>query len=184
MVNLLVVPPLRVEKADGRLSQLRDALGEALRAMSSSIAGRAFDPEAADRATAALEGTLVEVREEVDLADESRRYNPRGRRAKTPRDLGRRRLDALTGTADATRELAAALARLTAGPDVDARLPAEARRLLADAIDAVSRLVTTPPEPVATTDQLREAEESLTRYTGACGHSTRTRSPSTRGRPR
>ncbi len=59
------------------------------------------------------------------------------------------------------------MARLTAGPDVDARLPAEARRLLADAIDAVSRLVTTPPRARGTTDQLREAEESLTRYTGS-----------------
>ena len=165
VVNLVVVPPLRVKKADDRLSRLRDALGEVLRAMSSSLAGRSFDPEAADRAAADLEGTLVEVREEVDLADESRRYNPRGRRLQTPRDLGRRRLDALTGTADATRELAAALARLTAGPDVDTRLPGDARRLLADAIETVSRLVTTPPEPQATGGELRAAETALTRYT-------------------
>jgi len=167
VVNLLVVPPLRVKKADDRLSRLRDDLGEALRAMSASLAGRSFDPGAADRAAADLEGTLADVREEVDLADESRRYNPRGRRVKTPRDLGRRRLDALTGTADATRELAAALARLTAGPEVDTRLPAEVRRVLADAIAAVSRLVTTPPEPEATAGQLREAEKSLTHYTGS-----------------
>ncbi|WP_144782917.1 FUSC family protein [Microbacterium sp. BH-3-3-3] len=165
VVNLVVVPPLRVKKADDRLSRLRDALGEVLRTMSSSLAGRSFDSEAADRAAADLEGTLVEVREEVDLADESRRYNPRGRRLKTPRDLGRRRLDALTGTADATRELAAALARLTEGPDVDTRLPGDVRRLLADAIETVSRLVTTPPEPQATAGELRAAETALTRYT-------------------
>jgi len=165
VVNLVVVPPLRVKKAEDRLSRLRDALGEVLRAMSSSLAGRSFDPEAADRAAADLEGTLAEVREEVDLADESRRYNPRGRRLKTPRDLGRRRLDALTGTADATRELAAALARLTEGPDIDAHLPGEVRRLLADAIETVSRLVTTPPEPQAAAGELRAAETALTRYT-------------------
>ena len=164
VVNLVVVPPLRVKKADDRLSELRDDLGEALRAMSSSLAGGAFDPEAADRAAAALEATLADVREEVDLADESRRYNPRGRRLQTPRDLGRRRLDALTGTADATRELAAALARLTSGPDVEARLPADARRVLAAAIETVSRLVTTPPEPEATPGELRDAQTALTRY--------------------
>ena len=130
-----------------------------------AIAGRAFDPQPADAAPADLMGPPAAVREEVELADESRRYNPRGRRVHAPRDLNRRRLDALTGTADATRELSAALARLTAGPDVDTHLPEEARRALAEAVEAVSHLVTTPPEPDATAAQLRDAERALTRYT-------------------
>lgn len=165
VVNLVVVPPLRVQRADDRLSRLRDGLGEALHRIAESLAGRSFDPEAADAATAKLTGTLADVREEVDLADESRRYNPRGRRLHAPRDLNRRRLDALTGTADATRELSAALARLTAGPDVEARLPADARRALASAVEAVSHLVVTPPEPADTAEQLHAAEDALTGYT-------------------
>ncbi len=165
IVNLMVVPPLRVERARDRLSLLRDDLGRALHRIADSLAGRAFDPATADAATAGLMGTLAEVREEVDLADESRRYNPRGRRLRMPRDLNRRRLDALTGTADATRELSAALTRLTAAPDVDTRLPADARRALADAVEAVSQLVVTPPEPEGTAEQLRAAEQALTGYT-------------------
>lgn len=165
VVNLVVVPPLRVDRADDRLTRLRDDLGDALHRIADALAGHAFDPTAADEATAGLTGTLTDVREEVELADESRRYNPRGRRLQAPRDLGRRRLDALTGTADATRELAAALTRLTGGSDVDARLPDEARRVLAEAVRAVARLVTTPPEPEGTAAQLREAEAALTAYT-------------------
>ncbi len=122
VVNLVVVPPLRVGRADDRLTRLRDALGAALDRMADALAGHAFDPEAAEAATEGLMATLADVREEVELADESRRYNPRGRRLHAPRDLGRRRLDALTGTADATRELVAALTRLTAGPPTPTRV--------------------------------------------------------------
>ncbi|MDU0344843.1 FUSC family protein [Microbacterium sp. KSW2-29] len=165
VVNLVIVPPLRVGRADDRLTRLRDALGSTLDRMADALAGHAFDPVAADAATEGLTATLADVREEVDLADESRRYNPRGRRLQAPRDLGRRRLDALTGTADATRELVAALTRLTAGPDADARLPTEARRTLAEAVRAVSRLVTTPPEPEGTAVQLRAADAALSAYT-------------------
>lgn len=166
VVNLVVVPPLRVKRADDRLARLRDDLGDALHRIAEALAGRAFDPEAADAATAGLMGTLAEVREEVELADESRRYNPRGRRLRAPRDLNRRRLDALTGTADATRELSAALSRLTAGSD-DAGMPDDVRRRLAAAVDAVSALAATPPDPDATAAQLRTAEETLTAYTDA-----------------
>lgn len=165
VVNLVVVPPLRVRRADDRLSRLRDALGDALHRIADALAGRTFDPETADAATAHLLGTLADVREEVELADESRRYNPRGRRLQAPRDLNRRRLDALTGTADATRELSAALARLTGGDDVETRVPADVRRSLAEAVETVARLVTTPPEPEGTADELGEAERALTAYT-------------------
>ncbi|MDT0116937.1 aromatic acid exporter family protein [Microbacterium sp. PRF11] len=178
VVNLVVVPPLRVKRADDRLGRLRDDLGDALHRIAEALAGRAFDPEAADAATAGLMGTLAEVREEVELADESRRYNPRGRRLRAPRDLNRRRLDALTGTADATRELSAALSRLTAGSDADTGLPDDVRRRLATAVDAVSALAATPPDPEATTEQLRAAERALTAYTDAL----RTRDAS-RGEP-
>ncbi|MDF2990066.1 MAG: hypothetical protein K0S37_580 [Microbacterium sp.] len=165
VVNLVVIPPLRVKRADDRLAQLRDDLGAALHRIADSLAGHDFDPEVADAAAVALMGTLADVRDEVDLADESRRYNPRGRRLQAPRDLNRRRLDALTGTADATRELSAALSRLTAGTYADAHLPDDTRRALARAIDTVSRLVTTPPEAEAAPTQLREAEQALVGYT-------------------
>lgn len=164
VVNLIIVPPLRVDRADDRLLRLRDALAAALERIGAALAGRSFDPSAAEAGTDELTATLADVREEVELADESRRFNPRGRRLQAPRDLNRRRLDALSGTADATRELSAALRRLTAGPDVDSRLPDDARRALADAVVAVSRLVATPPAPEGTAAELHAAEEALTGY--------------------
>ena len=165
VVNLVVIPPLRVGRADDRLTALRDDVGAALHGFADALAGRSFAPELGDAATASLTATLVEVREEVDLADESRRYNPRGRRLQAPRDLNRRRLDALTGIAEATRELSAALARLTADPVVDTRLPSATRRSLADAVATVARLVTSPPSPEATARPLGEAEAALADYT-------------------
>ncbi|PTT18932.1 FUSC family protein, partial [Microbacterium sp. HMWF026] len=170
VVNLVVVPPLRVGRADDRLTALRDDVGAALHGIADALAGRRFAPEVGDAATASLTATLAEVREEVDLADESRRYNPRGRRLQAPRDLNRRRLDALTGIAEATRELSAALARLTADPVVDTRLPSATRRSLADAVGAVARLVTAPPSPEATARPLGEAEAALADYTGRLRH--------------
>lgn len=162
VVNLVIVPPLRVKRADDRLARLRDALASALERIGGALAGRSFDPSAAETATDDLTATLADVREEVELADESRRFNPRGRRLQAPRDLNRRRLDALSGIADATRELSATLARLTAGPDVDTRLPDETRRALADAVVSVSQLVATPPHPDGTAAELHDADAALT----------------------
>lgn len=165
LVNLAVVPPLRVQRADDRLGRLRDDLGRALRGLADSLPRHAFDPASADADATGLTGTLDEVREEVDLADESRRYNPRSRRLRAPRDLNRRRLDTLSAAADSTRELSSALARLTGAPDGESRLPDEARRALAGAIGAVSHLVTTAPEPESTSARLRDAERALVLYT-------------------
>jgi len=161
VVNLIVVPPLRVERAKDRLARLSEGLGAALREMSASLAGRSFDPRAAADASVGLEAALGDVRDEVELAEESRRYNPRSRRVRAPRDLNRRRLDALSRTSDATRELAATLTRLTDGP-----LPDEVRWSLAEAIADVARLVTTSPEADAdaTTAALQEARSAVMRY--------------------
>ena len=164
VVNLVVVPPLRVKRADDRLLHLRDALGEALHAFAGTLAGHVFTPRAAEAAAARLADTLADVAEEVDLADESRRYNPRSRRLHAPRDLHRRRLDALAGTADATRALTASLTRLT-DPAAHARFPDDLRGALVDVLDAVSHLVTAVPDPEETAAQLREADDALTRYT-------------------
>ncbi|MDQ1123426.1 hypothetical protein [Microbacterium trichothecenolyticum] len=164
VVNLVVVPPLRVQRADDRLGRLRDDLGRALRGLAESLPRHAFDPASADAASAGVTRMLADVREEVDLADESRRYNPRSRRLRAPRDLNRRRLDALAAAADATRELSSTLARLTAAPESESRLPDDARRVLGSAIGAASHLVTAA-DPGSVSAQLRDAERALALYT-------------------
>lgn len=164
VVNLVVVPPLHLRRADERLDHLRDGLAEALREMSKALAGRTFDPATARRAAAGLADTLAEVREEVDLADESLRYNPRGRRLTVPRGERRHRLEALAVTAEATRDLVTGLTALTDVDDVDQRLPGDARRTLANAIASASRLVATEPESDRLPGLLRDARATLDAY--------------------
>lgn len=161
-VNLVVFPPLHVGRADERLTELRDGLAADLSAMADALSRRDFDPDRADEATRALGDTVETVRAEVETADESRRYNPRGRRRRTEAGRPRRRLDALAQTADATRTLVDALTRLTDDPDVDVRLPADARRSLAAAVDALARLVSASEDRVA--DGLQDASAALERY--------------------
>lgn len=162
VVNLLVFPPLHVRRADTRLVQLRDDLASDLDLTARALTHRDFDAHRADSAMHALGTTLDAVRVEVDTSDESRRYNPRGRRVREQAGLHRRRLDALSATATATRTLVAALTRLTSDPEVDTRLPADARQTLADAVAAQSRLVAAPADDVA--GPLDDASEALDRY--------------------
>lgn len=162
VVNLFVFPPLRVRRADRRLSQLRDDLAADLDEIARALAHREFDPHRADSAMRSLGRTLDSVRAEVDASDESRRYNPRGRRVREEGVLHRHRLDALAATADATRTLTVALTRLTPDPGVEARLPADMRTALADAIAAQSRLVDAPADQ--SDHPLADAASALDRY--------------------
>ncbi|MBM3715689.1 MAG: FUSC family protein [Actinobacteria bacterium] len=168
-VNLLVFPPLRVRSADRRLTQLRDDLASDLDEMARALAHRQFDPHRAGAATQNLARTLDSVRAEVDASDESRRYNPRGRRVRDQGALHRRRLDALAASAEATRTLTVALTRLLTDSGVDARLPGGARTALADAIAAQSRLVEAPSD--GSDGPLAEAADTLDRYIESLGRS-------------
>lgn len=164
VVNLIVIPPLHLRRAEERLVQLRESLGEALRTMGDAVEARAFDPEPARAAAAGLADALANVREEVALADESRRYNPRGRRSSLPRDAHRRRLEALAVAAESTRELTAAVADLTDADDIDRRLPLEVRHSLATAIHALAGLVSDRAGTDTGVLRLHDADAALDDY--------------------
>jgi uncharacterized membrane protein YgaE (UPF0421/DUF939 family) len=164
VVNLVVIPPLHLRQAEDRLVALRAGLGDALREMADALAGYAFDPEPARAAARRLADALADVREEVELADESRRYNPRGRRSSLPRDAHQRRLEALAVAAEATRELTAAVAELTEADDVDERLPTDVRHSLATTIRAVAGMVSDRAGTDTAALRLDDADAALDDY--------------------
>lgn len=164
VVNLVVIPPLHLRQAEDRLVALRAGLGDALREMADALAGHAFDPEPARAAATRLADALADVREEVELADESRRYNPRGRRSSLPRDAHQRRLEALAVAAEATRELTAAVAELTEADDVDERLPTDVRHSLATTIRAVAGMVSDRAGTDTAALRLDDADAALDDY--------------------
>jgi hypothetical protein len=164
VVNLVVIPPLRLRQAEERLVQLREGLGDALHAMADALAAHAFDPEPARAAAAGLADALADVRDEVELADESRRYNPRGRRSGPPRDAHRLRLEALAVAAESTRELTAAVAELTDTDGVDERLPVDMRQSLAAAIRTAAGLVSDRAGTDTGVLRLNDADAALDDY--------------------
>lgn len=164
VVNLVVIPPLHLRQAEDRLVALRAGLGDALREMADALAGHAFDAEPARAAARRLADALADVREEVELADESRRYNPRGRRSSLPRDAHQRRLEALAVAAEATRELTAAVAELTEADDVDERLPTDVRHSLATTIRAVAGMVSDRAGTDTAALRLDDADAALDDY--------------------
>jgi hypothetical protein len=162
VANLVIIPPLYLERASGRLSQLRDDLGSLLEQLADHVEAGTVDAETFDAALVGLDQTASDVRGEVYEADESRRANPRGRRDRSKPEENLSRLRALERTVFYTRDFADVLVMLremddvTLGPDVS---PA-----LAEAIRACAALVATPVHAEDSPARLAQADSALERY--------------------
>lgn len=185
VVNLVVIPPLYLRRASGRLSILRDALGGFLTSLADRIADADADADAdvdADASEAHLrqvDATAADVRAEVQEADDSRRANPRGRRHRAEQEENLARLQALDRSAFYARELAELLtaprARVEGAADEEGGLGedrahplvGEARAELARAVRACGELVATPVAEEASPRRLREADAALAAYLAA-----------------
>lgn len=163
VVNLVVVPPLYLERASGRLSQLRDTLSSLLDTLAGHVEEGTLDAAALSGALVELDRTTADVRGEVFEADESRKANPRGRRYRPKQEENLARLQALERAVFYVRDLADVLVALQR-TDEDVALGRDVRFTLADAIRACAALVATPVHADDSPIRLEEADAALERY--------------------
>jgi uncharacterized membrane protein YgaE (UPF0421/DUF939 family) len=169
LANLILFPPLYLQRAGARLSALRDALARHLHDMADAVATGEVSPAALDDAVGDLGDTVVQVAEAVRDAHESSTANPRARGRTDARERNRRHLRALERTVFSTRDLADVLAR---AHEEQPQAPVDAApSLLAEAIHRAADLVAQSPEGDAAT-RLDAAVEALDRYTAAVDAST------------
>lgn len=144
-VNILLAPPLRLQRAGGSLSVLRDEIVARLRHIADAVDAGDVDGDALAEAMAQLAHLEAQVADEVQEGDLSRRGNPRGL-GRGPADQQRenaRRLRAIERITFFTRDLADEIGRMRARESP--LLEAEHRADLAEAIRVTTELVAQPP---------------------------------------
>lgn len=158
LTNILIVPPLYLRRASERLTALRDAVCADLRDVADALDRGRIDPDWLSDAGTRLASTLDDVADEVRIAEESSRANPRSRRRGADRRLNERRMAALERSTRAVAELADLLSRGSAG-----RLFADAptRRALASAVRASAALVEAPAADPRAQQRLDSATGAL-----------------------
>lgn len=165
IANVVLFPPLHLQRADTRLSSLRDAVAGHLHDIADAVTADELAPDWLDRTTDELGETVAQVSEAVRDADESSTGNPRARGRQGDRERIRRRLHALERIVFSTRDLADVLAR--AREHENAAAPDAAPDLLADAIHRAADLVAHAPGGDGADRQLDAAVAALDRYTAA-----------------
>ncbi|WP_224786095.1 aromatic acid exporter family protein [Microbacterium caowuchunii] len=161
-VNLLVFPPLYVQRASVRLSALRDEVAARMREMADAVAGGSIDSDELQQAMEELSATVGQVAVEVREGDRSRRGNPRGRRHREDQDRNTQRMRALERTAFFARDLADVLIEQT--DRADPAVSGTVRDLLARAIQAAAELVATPAGADGGAERLDAAHTALSEY--------------------
>ena len=157
-MNLIVVPPLYLRRASEQLTMLREQVRGALDELADALEEDPVDPRRITDATSDLPTMLSTVEEEVQQADESSRANPRGRRRLADKELNERRMRALERTANATRDLAAALVQVA---DEDIVPDAAIRGALARAVRTCADIVGAATDDPHAEEKLAGASDAL-----------------------
>lgn len=158
LTNVLVVPPLYLRRASERLTALRDAVCADLRDVADALDRGMIDPGWLSDAGSRLGGMLNDVSDEVLLAEESSRANPRSRRRADERRLNARRMAALERSTRAATELADLLAR---GSAEHLFADEQTRSELASAVRASADLAESPAADPRAQERLRSAVGKL-----------------------
>lgn len=175
LTNLLIFPPLYLQRASQRLSTLRDAVCASLREIADALEDDADGQERMPQAVDGLEEMLPSVSSEVEMAEESSRANPRSRTRAAERRLNGQRMAALERTTRATIDLADALAAAAAE---GALADSASRGRLAAAVRASADIVEAPASDDGAAERLAAAERALDDAAGTLG-----RHPSRDGAP-
>lgn len=161
LVNVLIAPPLYLRRASARLDGLRDQVADHLTEIAAWLRDDAGGDHDWSSALDRLNDTARQVRSAVQQADESRRGNPRGRRAGGTIDLDYRRLRALERVLFFVRDLNEVLAVTRPLSDGDSPVPQTMTRELPRALDSVAALVDAPVQGDDSPARLAEAERAL-----------------------
>ncbi|WP_396667138.1 FUSC family protein [Microbacterium sp. R86528] len=165
VVNVVIVPPLYLKRADAQLSVLRDALRGALVEVADEIEQRSVDAAVLVASAERLSGLLREVDSEVRSAQESSRANPRARRHRGEQRSNDRRLRSLERMAFHAQNLIDVLARLAESGVVFT--DADTRRYCAASVRSCADLIASFDGTEAAEEQRQTAEQMLTEYLDA-----------------
>ncbi|WP_158603864.1 FUSC family protein [Cryobacterium tepidiphilum] len=171
LVNLFIVPPLYLRDAEERLDKLRDRVADYLR----NLADALDDDPPGDHDWSTDIGNLEEaagtVRSAVSQADESRKGNPRGRRAGKQVNQDYQRMRALEHALFYVRDLTDLLRRFLTSDSEDGEEDgagdetavdsAVVTRELQAAIGAVGELIASPVRAEESADRLQAAEDAV-----------------------
>lgn len=168
LVNLLIVPPLYLRDAGERLDALRDRVGDYLHGLADALNGDAAGERDWQGDVTDLEETAGTVRSAVAQADESRKGNPRGRRAGGEVDQDYQRLRTLEHALFYVRDLTDLLRGFLERDDEDGDAAMQSARVtgeLQSAIGAVGDLIASPVRAEQSADRLHAAEEAVAALT-------------------
>ncbi|WP_298036346.1 aromatic acid exporter family protein [uncultured Microbacterium sp.] len=157
-VNLLIIPPLHIRRADLRLSALRDEVSTALDEVADAINRTPPDAEALRNATRRLPWRRDEVAINVKEAEDSSRGNPRARRRRAERDMVGSRMHALDATTRAVSDLSDGM---LSAIEEDRVPTADVREALSASVRAASALVGAPADDERAAGKLGVAERAL-----------------------
>lgn len=163
LMNLLVLPPLHLEHASGRLSVLRDEAAGRVREIADVVADG--DARGADGVMEDLAALAAAVTGDVIGARESARANPRGRRHRDVLRMNDIRREALERAVLSVRGLGDAL--FHDGDDPLRPLPRSARDALVVALRAGADVLGTPVGDENAEPLLDVAERALDDYRAA-----------------
>ena len=164
-VNLAIVPPVYLDTASVRLSELRDEIAGLLRVLADRAAEGNIDAAEVSEPDAGLDAVIADVHDEVHEADESMRGNPRGRRHRAEQKENLQRMRALERIAFYTRDLADVL--YTLDREGDATVGLEVRGALAEAIRRCADLVQTPVGDGSSSTRAADADRAVDAYADA-----------------
>ncbi|WJL94809.1 FUSC family protein [Microbacterium sp. ET2] len=172
VINFSILPPVYLDTASARLSELRDEVADLLRVLADRAAEGNIDAAEVSEPDAALDAVIADVHDEVHEADESMRGNPRGRRRRAEQKENLQRMRALERIAFYSRDLADVLYALDRAGDAAVGL--QARAPLADAIRRCADLVATPVGDRSSRARYADADRAVESYadalTAAVGH--------------
>lgn len=160
-INLLVFPPLYLQRASNRLSALRGIAVGQLRALAEGVARGSASADDVERGLRELSEVATAVADEVREADESRRANPRARGRVQMQEQNTQRLRALERSTASTRELAG---MLLDAESLWAERGEPLRHQLAEAIARAADLVDAPIDDPSGAERLAAAQSAITRF--------------------
>lgn len=164
LVNLLVVPPLRLRESANEIISLRRAIADNLDDMANALVD-SWPPQHQGwlDGVAALEGSIQAAESVVEDARESRRINPRARWHEYDLQEDYDDLAALNVLGRHTRELAETMSAAIWSDPVPVGLPGQLRQPLSEALSRMAELVRAWDERAGATDALHRAEGAIER---------------------
>jgi hypothetical protein len=162
LVNLLIVPPLKLRESASEVIGLRQGIAETLDGMANALV-ESWPPKHRDwfDQVGTLEASIRAAEPVLEEARESRRLNPRARRHEYDLQEDYDDLRALEAIGRHTRDLGETVSAAIWSDPVPVGIPDELREPLSTALSRMADLVRAWDEKAGAAEAVQQAEQSL-----------------------